>query len=217
MGHRFFGAIALLMLMVLTGCGGSGGSTSNQNPVVTSVTANPVSLAPGASSTITVVASDPNNDSLTYTYAATNGTVSSSGATATFLAGNAGTASVSVTVSDGRGGTANGSTNISIVQAAPEIRVTSLEVPSDTPGLSCLQFAAIPQEDVTLNSVRITNPRNDSITYNLGGTLIVGGQAINLQGDLDCYTKFSGPFKFVFTGVRPGSSAFTSEATYNQP
>jgi hypothetical protein len=212
--HKLLGISFLLLL--LTACGG-GSTTSNQNPVVTSVTANPASLAPGASSTITVVASDPNNDTLIYTYAATNGTVSGSGATATFLAGNAGTASVSVTVADGRGGTANGSTNISIVQAAPEIRVTSLEVPSSTQGLNCLRFTAIPQEDVNLNSVRITNPRNDSITYNLAGTLIVKGETIELQGSLDCYTKFSGPFKFVFTGVRPGSSSFTSEATYNQP
>ena len=216
MVHRLLSLSVLLIS--LTACGSSGGGTSNQNPVITSVTAEPASVAPGASSIITVVASDPNDDSLTYTYSASNGTTSGNGATATFLAGSAaGTATVTVTVNDTRGGTASSSTNITIVQLPPEIRVTALEVPSATPGLNCLTFAAIPQEDVEFISVEIINPRSDSIKYNLGRTLVVKGQAIDLQNSTECYTKFSGPFQFTFTGVRPGGSSFTSEATYNQP
>jgi hypothetical protein len=207
----------LLVLSVLLAACGGGGSTSNQNPVISSVTANPTSLAPGASSTITVVASDPNGDSLTYTYSGTNGTVSGTGATATFLAGSAaGTATVSVIVNDGRGGIVTGSVNVTIVQPAPVIDISAQVVKNDQ-GIDCLLFRAIPKENLNLNSVKITNPLGDSITYNLNGTLVLPATAIDLQASGVCYGKFSGEYTFFFTGIRPGGSDFKTTTIYPQP
>lgn len=76
----------------------------NQNPRVTSVMADPASLSPGQQAAITVAAYDPDNDTLSYSYSATGGTISGSEPYTTFVAGSAGTGYVTVTVEDGRGG-----------------------------------------------------------------------------------------------------------------
>jgi len=87
----------------------------NQNPTVISVTAEPASLAPGQSATITVEASDPDGDVLSYSWYVSGGKISGNGNKATFLADyTAGTAYVDVEVNDGRGGVAGGSVVISI-------------------------------------------------------------------------------------------------------
>lgn len=95
----------------------SGGDESkpNQNPKIASVTADPTGVSPGQRSTITVTASDPDNDKLEYSYSVTGGNISGSGKTAAFTAGSAaGSAYVTVTVTDGRGGTAGGYVVITI-------------------------------------------------------------------------------------------------------
>jgi hypothetical protein len=87
----------------------------NQNPKVVSVAADPASVAPGQRSTITVAATDPDNDELSYSYEATGGTISGSGKSVTFHAGNTpGSAYVTVAVKDGRGGTGGGYVVIAI-------------------------------------------------------------------------------------------------------
>jgi hypothetical protein len=87
----------------------------NQNPEVIAVTAEPASLAPGQSATITVEALDPDGDALSYSWYASDGEILGNGNAVTFLAGHIpGTAYVDVEVNDGRGGVAGGSVVISI-------------------------------------------------------------------------------------------------------
>jgi hypothetical protein len=62
----------LLMGIILIAC-----QKENKQPVIASVTANPDSVTPGQGTTLTVDASDPDGDELTYTWSATSGTLSS--------------------------------------------------------------------------------------------------------------------------------------------
>jgi len=91
------------------------GPKPNQSPKVSSVTADPASLAFGQQAAITVAASDPDNDQLSYEYSATGGTISGNSPTATFVAGNTpGAAYVTVVIRDGRGGNTGGYVVITI-------------------------------------------------------------------------------------------------------
>jgi hypothetical protein len=98
------------------GAGVDAGPQKNQAPVAISLTpANP-NLVAGGSTTVTATASDPNADSLTYSWSApAGGTISGSGATITYTApGTPGTYPVDVTVDDGKGGTATSTTTLSV-------------------------------------------------------------------------------------------------------
>lgn len=98
--------VALSLAIILTGCGGGGGGgdtppTGNRAPVVSLATDQP-SLWPTANAQLTATASDPDNDPLTYTWAATGGTLSGTGNTRTWNAPlQEGNYTVTVTVSDG--------------------------------------------------------------------------------------------------------------------
>ena len=74
----------------------------NRPPVIASLQANPMSVLPGQSSSLSVAATDPDGDSLTYSWAATAGTLTGAGSAVSWQApGVPGTCTVSVTVSDG--------------------------------------------------------------------------------------------------------------------
>jgi hypothetical protein len=69
-----------------------------------------------AVSTITVNASDADNDALTYVWAAASGTISGSGATVHWTPpASPGTYTIGVTVSDGQGGSVQANTNVVVV------------------------------------------------------------------------------------------------------
>ena len=188
----------------------------NQSPQITSVTAAPLSLAPGQTATVTVVASDPDGDNLSYSYTAVGGTVTGNTATALFTAGpNAGNAAVTVLVSDGQGGSVNGSVSLNVAQLAPTINSSAQVVPAGGGG-DCLLFTAVPQEELVFNSVKITNPISEFVTFNIGGVTVIAAQPVDLQAPGSCYTKRSGTYTFEFTGTRPGGAAFTATATYTQ-
>lgn len=89
---------------------------SNQNPIISSVTPATCPYT-GGSTTVMCDASDPDGDPLTYSWTATGGSISGSGATITWTAPNAPVGSsytITCTVSDGRGGSASQGTNILI-------------------------------------------------------------------------------------------------------
>lgn len=90
-----------------TNPGGGGGGGGNHSPTA-NINTNTMHLAYAETANIGVTASDPDGDQLTFSYAATGGTVTSSGptaTTATFTAANQwGPATVTVTASDGKGG-----------------------------------------------------------------------------------------------------------------
>ena len=79
--------------------------TSNQNPVISSLVANPVTVLPQGRSTMTAVASDPEGDALNYIWRASEGSITGVGNTVTWIAPNMeGTYTIVVTVGDSKGG-----------------------------------------------------------------------------------------------------------------
>lgn len=98
---------------------------TNHAPVVNSVTCSPAQLGSGGGTvTVTVSATDQDNDQLTYSYSATLGTVSGSGAVATWsVPGTEGAHTVSVSVSDGQAN-ATGQAGVSVSAAVTQITGT---------------------------------------------------------------------------------------------
>jgi outer membrane protein OmpA-like peptidoglycan-associated protein len=86
-------------------------------PPTISCSANPGTIKPGETSTITASGVSPQNRPLTYSYAATAGTVEGSGATVVFNSTGAptGAATVTCNVSDDKGQTATANTNVLIL------------------------------------------------------------------------------------------------------
>lgn len=80
------------------------------NTTIVSVSANPTLVAAGAVSAITCTASDPEGDTLTYTWSAASGTITGTGATVNWTApASSGTYVIGVAVSDGHGGSVSAS------------------------------------------------------------------------------------------------------------
>jgi outer membrane protein OmpA-like peptidoglycan-associated protein len=90
-------------------------------PPTTSCTANPSTIKPGETSTVTAVGMSPQNRPLTYSYSAAAGAVSGTGTTAEFNSTGApvGPVAINCNVADDKGGTATASTSVTI--AAPYV------------------------------------------------------------------------------------------------
>ena len=90
-------------------------------PPTISCLADPATLKPGESSTITSTATSPQNRPLTYTYSSTAGAVNGVGATVTFSSAGAPTGQVGITcnVADDKNHTANAETRVTIVAPPP--------------------------------------------------------------------------------------------------
>jgi hypothetical protein len=90
-------------------------------PPTISCSANPSTLAPGGSSTITAVGNSPQNRPLTYSYSASAGSVTGSGTTATESTGGAapGTITVTCNVVDDKGQSASATTTVTIIAPPP--------------------------------------------------------------------------------------------------
>ena len=89
-------------------------------PPTISCSANPDTIKPGETSTITAQDVSPQNRPLTYSYAASAGSIEGSGTTATFTSSGAPTGAVGITckVSDDKDHTVSANTNVTI-QAPP--------------------------------------------------------------------------------------------------
>ena len=82
-----------------------GCSDFNTEPVITSLTADNTTVSPGGTVLLTCTAEDDNDDSLTYNWECTSGSLVSNGSTATWTApGSPGTYSISCAVTDGNDG-----------------------------------------------------------------------------------------------------------------
>ena len=96
-------------------------------PPTVSCSANPTTIKPGDTSTITATGVSPQNRPLTYSYAASAGSVSGSGNSATFSSAGAptGAATITCTVTDDKGQTASATTPVTIeapyVPPAPQV------------------------------------------------------------------------------------------------
>ena len=99
-------------------------------PPTVSCSANPTTIKPGDTSTITATGVSPQNRPLTYSYSASAGSVSGSGNSATFSSAGAptGTATVTCTVTDDKGQTASATAPVTIEAppAPPAPTVSSL-------------------------------------------------------------------------------------------
>jgi hypothetical protein len=86
-------------------------------PPTVSCSANPTTIKPGETATVTAMGMSPQNRPLTYSYAATAGSVSGSGVGATFNSAGAptGAAGITCSVSDDKGQIATANTSVTIV------------------------------------------------------------------------------------------------------
>ena len=104
--------VLVITLLSLAGC------DHNSPPQLTNLLAQPASIARGEVSSLICEASDPDDDTLTYSWTCTGGSMSGTGSTVTWTAPSTlGIYTVTVSVRDGRGGTAT--RNISITVTRP--------------------------------------------------------------------------------------------------
>lgn len=158
-------------LVILTMLMGGGCGLFNKSPEITSLTPSATTVGPGGSCTLTCTASDPDEDDiLTYAWAATDGTISGTGSSATWTAPTTeGTYTISVIVSDDNGGTATESCDIEVANTPPVIASLTPGAANVGPGASCT---------VTCTA---SDPDGDTITYawsTTGGTISGTGNAV---------------------------------------
>lgn len=124
--------LLVAFVVLISGCD----KDENGNPVISAVVVNPASVSAGGQVFITVTASDPDGDALTYTYLPNGGAVSGSGSSVTWTAPTiAGAYSVTVTVTDGNGGSATASGTLTVTAASNVTRVTgTASFPAGTSG-----------------------------------------------------------------------------------
>ncbi|HXJ76468.1 MAG TPA: flagellar motor protein MotB, partial [Candidatus Dormibacteraeota bacterium] len=138
----------------------------NHSPVA-ACSANPASVYAGSNDAVTVHvnASDPDNDTLTYSYTASSGTVEGTGPDARFnTSGLAeGTYTVNAKVDDGKGGTATCSADITVAKK-----------PNQPPTISCAtdHSPILPGERTGITATA-SDPDGDPLTYTYTAT---GGQ-----------------------------------------
>lgn len=106
-------------------------------PPTIACSADPVTLQPGGTSTVTAQAVSPQNRPLTYGFSANVGTITGTGATATFSSAGAPTGAVEITcnVSDDKGHTVTATTNVTILAPPPP------PPPPHTQALCAISFA----------------------------------------------------------------------------
>jgi len=155
-------------------------------PPVAACSVSPASVIAGSSDPVTlhVNASDPDNDTLSYNYTATGGTIEGTGADARWATNGlaAGTYTATAKVDDGKGGTATCSADLTV---APK--------PNQNPTISCStdRSPIMPGERTGITSTA-SDPDGDRLTYSYSAT---AGQ---VSGD--------GPkATFDSTGLQPGS------------
>ncbi len=90
-------------------------------PPTAACSANPSTIKPGETSTVTARGTSPQNRPLTYSYSAASGSISGSGSTATFSSAGAptGTTGITCNVTDDKGQTATASTSVTIEAPPP--------------------------------------------------------------------------------------------------
>ncbi|MGB9406153.1 MAG: OmpA family protein [Terracidiphilus sp.] len=137
-------------------------------PPTINCSANPGTIKPGETSTITAIGVSPQNRPLTYIFATAVGAISGSGATATFSSTGApaGTVGITCTVSDDKGqtATANTSVTITVPYVAPvespevkrlEARLTlhSIFFPTDQPRIGKPKGGLVASQEGTLTTL----------------------------------------------------------------
>jgi len=168
-----------------------------RQPVISSLLAQPTSVTAGGQSTVSVVASDPDGDPLTYAWTTTCGSLSASagGGSKVFTAPSAsGNCRVSVTVTDTTGSSATKNVDIA-VNAVPTAITTytseslfnSAAGPNQTASFNIFPTGFLPQTVLQMGSVTVT-------LTNSGSAPIFAPPAAGFST------------KFLSTGVQDGSN-----------
>ena len=151
------------------GAGVDAGPVKNHAPTVTAVTPASPTIATGGNTTVTATTSDPNSDSLTYSWSApSGGSITGSGATVTYTApGSPGTYPVNVTIDDGKGATATGTTNVSVTAGGGTGTAQGTVSFGPTPAsavkrvtLSPASVSIDPGDPLTITATGLDNPAN---------------------------------------------------------
>ncbi len=92
----------MMALLALAACNDDSTTPANTGPRISSLTAEPASVAAGSTAAITCTATDPDGDDLTYTWSSSSGTIAGSGSAVSWTApGDVGAHTVTCRVSDG--------------------------------------------------------------------------------------------------------------------
>ncbi len=140
-------------------------------------------ILPGEPTGITCTGTDPDGDPLTYSYSASGGQVTGTGANAQFDATGLqpGTYTVKCTVNDGRGGTADASGNV-VVQEPPQVHqlevklaLHSIYFPTAQPTIAKPNGGLLESQSATLDT--LAADFKQYLTYKPDAHLILGGHA----------------------------------------
>ncbi len=140
-------------------------------------------ILPGEHTGITCNGSDPDGDPLTYSYSASGGQVTGTGANASFDATGLqpGTYTVKCTVNDGRGGTADASGNVEVKeppqvhQLEVKLALHSIYFPTAQPTVAKPTGGLMASQAVTLDT--LAADFKQYLTYKPDAHLILGGHA----------------------------------------
>jgi Tol biopolymer transport system component len=113
--------LGVILLVAAIGCEKGGGAKPNQPPTKPTITASATTIKSGGTVNLTASSTDPDGDTLTYTWSADGGSFSSTtGDTTTWTAPSVlgdQSYTISVEVSDGKGGKNNNSVAISVMSS----------------------------------------------------------------------------------------------------
>jgi hypothetical protein len=162
--------IILSILVVITLLGFAACGHHDSLPQLTNLLAQPASVARGEVSSLTCEASDPDGDTLTYSWTSTEGSISGTGSTVSWTApATVGTYTVTVSVSDGKGGTATQSVSITVTNRNPAIsNLTANPATVNSGGSTTIGCTA-------------SDPDSDTLTYSwtyTGGSISGTGSTV---------------------------------------
>lgn len=191
-------------------------------PPTISCSANPTNLNPGDSATITAEGVSPQNRPLTYSYSATEGTVSGNGNTATLSTAGAapGTITVTCNVVDDKGQTASSTTSVTIAAPPPPPAPTVSSLCSvnferdkrrpvrvDNEGKACL-------DDVSLKLQQSSDAKlalvGNAASTEKHGTDLAAKRAVNTKDYLVKEKGIDASRISVYTGTQDGKTVTTT-------
>ncbi|MFW6151259.1 MAG: Ig-like domain-containing protein [Chloroflexota bacterium] len=148
--RRLLVAVSLSFLLQV----GLPGCETNSPPVLRSLQSQQECVRAGSHCRLMVIASDPDDDMLTYTWQADGGTIAGSGPVVTWNAPDkSGSYRIVVVVSDGRGGEAEEEIQVAVSQEPVIESLTATPTRVDTGGTSTLECEAY-------------DPEGDELSYN---------------------------------------------------
>jgi outer membrane protein OmpA-like peptidoglycan-associated protein len=191
-------------------------------PPTVSCSANPSTINPGDSATVTAQGVSPQNRPLTYSYSATEGSVSGNGNTATLSTAGAapGTVTVTCNVVDDKGQTASATTNVTLSAppAPPAPTVSNLcsvnferdkrrPVRVDNEGKACLDDVALKLQQSS--DAKLALVGNAASTEKRGSTL-AAQRAVNTKAYLVKDKGIDASRISVYTGSQDGKTVATT-------